>query len=99
MNNNSRWAMAVGFVLLAAVVGVLAYNAGVSQGVEQSGKIVAPPAGAYPYPYPYYPYRPWFGGFWIVPLFFIGFFLLFRGRHRHHHYACGPRGQEPAKEA
>ena len=107
MNNYSRWAVTVGVILLAGVVALFAYNAGIDRGIErgigrgieQGGRIVAAPAGAppvpYAYPYPYY--RPWFGGFWLVPLFFIGIFLLARGRHRHYH-ACHYRGTEPVKE-
>jgi hypothetical protein len=85
---NRQWMMIGGAVLLAVLVGVVAYNAGIDRGIEQSGKIVAPPAGAVPYPYAYpvYWHRPWFGGFFFFPLFVFALVLLFRGRHRR--YAC-----------
>src|SRR5262245_39853289 len=82
MNNNYRWIAVLAALLLAAMVGFAAYQAGVERGIEQSGKIVAPPSGASPYPYPYpYPYygwhRPWgFGGFFFFPLFFLFWFLI-----------------------
>ena len=80
---NNRWAIILGALLLAAVVGFFAYNAGVEKGIVQSGKIVTPAPGApgpYAYPYPYYWHRPWGGGFFLFPLFFIAFWLLvFRG--------------------
>ncbi|HEV7920935.1 MAG TPA: hypothetical protein VGR02_09125 [Thermoanaerobaculia bacterium] len=81
----NRWTVILGALLLAVVVGGIAYNAGVTQGMVQSGKIVtvAPPAGAYPYayPYPYYGWhRPWGLGFFFAPLFFIFFwFIVVRG--------------------
>jgi hypothetical protein len=80
MNNGNRWWILVGALLLAAAVGFWAFQAGTAHGIEQSGKIVvAPPpaAGAYPYPYPYYGWhRPWGGGFFFGPLFFIAFWLI-----------------------
>ena len=80
MSNNYRWIAIVGALLLAAMVGFMAYQAGVAQGVEQSGKIVAPPSGGYPYPYPYYGWhRPWGFGFFVFPLFFLFWFLVVRG--------------------
>jgi len=97
MNNNFRWITIVAALLLAAIVGVFAYNYGVTQGVEQSGKIVtaAPPAGAVPYPY-YGWHRPWGFGFFFIPLFFFAFWIfvvrgLFWGR-RWHHGAYGRCG-------
>jgi hypothetical protein len=97
MNNVGRWAVIVGALVLAAMVGGIAYNAGVAQGIAQSGKIVAGPAGPYPYPYPYYWYRPWGGGFFFAPLFFIAFWLLvIRGlfwRGGWHRGGCGPGGR------
>lgn len=86
MSNNYRWIALVGALLLAAMVGFAAFQAGVERGIEQSGKIVvAPPSGAQPYPYPYpYPYyhgwhRPWGFGFFFFPLFFLFWFLIVRG--------------------
>jgi hypothetical protein len=86
MRNSIRWSVVVGALLLAAMVGYGAFQAGVAHGIEQSGKIVvsAPAPGAYPYPYPYpYPYYGWHGpwhfGF-FGPLFFLAFwFFVARG--------------------
>jgi len=102
MSNTQRWIVLVGALLLAAVVGFWAFQAGVAHGIEQSGKIVVAPApsgGPYPYPYPY-PYygwhRPWGFGFFSVPLFFIFWFLVIRGlfwrRRAWYGGGCGPRG-------
>lgn len=89
MSTHYRWIALVGALLLAAMVGVAAYQAGVERGIEQSGKIVvAPPPGTgtpaspypYPYPYPYYGWhRPWGFGFFGFPLFFLFWFLIIRG--------------------
>jgi hypothetical protein len=92
--NNVRWIVIVSALLLAAMVGVVAYNTGVAHGVEQSAKIVAPPAGAYPHVYYGWP-RPWGFGYFFAPLFFIFFwFVIIRGlfwRGGSHRGACGPR--------
>jgi len=68
----------------------------VSHGIEQSGKIVVPPSGAYPYPY-YGWHGPWgFGGFFFVPLFFLFWFFVVRGlfwRRAWYGGGCGPRGR------
>ena len=79
MNRRQGIAFAVAAFVFAALVGAMAYNYGVSQGIEESGKIVtAPPPGAAPYPYPYHWHRPF--GFFFVPLFIILFwFVLIRG--------------------
>ena len=78
MNHRFRWSIIVGALLLAAAVGVIAYNAGFAQGMEETGKIL------------YVGHRPWGFGFLFFPLFFVGLMLLafrgFRGHHRH--YAC-----------
>lgn len=83
MNNNHRWIVLFGVLLLAVAVGFTAYQAGVAHGIEQSGKIVVPPSGGpypYPYPYPYYGWhRPWAFGFFFVPLFFAFWFFVVRG--------------------
>ncbi|HEX9161220.1 MAG TPA: hypothetical protein VF980_05895 [Thermoanaerobaculia bacterium] len=86
---NRGLAVIVAALVFAAIVGAVAYNVGVSSGIEQSGKIVAAPAPAGapagPYPYPYYgwhPYgwHPWGFGFFLFPLFFFAFwFLIIRG--------------------
>ena len=66
-------------LVLIGVVGVIAYNAGWSNGFAQhlpeAGSTATPAAGYYPYPY-YYGYGPHFFGFgWIFGLFFFLFFL------------------------
>jgi len=99
MNNSIRWAVLVGALMLACAVGFWAYQAGLAQGVEQSGKIAAPPPGAYPYPYPYYGWhRPWGFGFFFGPLFFLAFWLivvrgLFWRRRFGYGGGCGPGGR------
>jgi hypothetical protein len=101
MSNITRWSVIVGALLLAAMVGFGAYQAGVAHGIEQSGKIIVPPAGPYPYPYPY-PYygwhRPWGFGFFFGPVFFIVFWLvvvrsLFWRRRAWYGGGCGPYGR------
>lgn len=98
--NNGRWVfLVIAAMALAAIVGVMAFNAGVANGIAQSGKIVAPPPGPAPYAYPYYGWHPWgFGfGFFLFPLFLFFLFamisraMFWRGhyRHWHHHGACG----------
>lgn len=85
MNGFRPLAALLGALALAAVVGAMAFNAGVSRGIEQSGKIViaAPGTVPPPVPYPYYGYgwhHPWGGGFFFGPLLFILFFgLIVRG--------------------
>jgi hypothetical protein len=85
MSNNihRRWPVIVAALLLAAGVGFWAYQAGVAHGIEQSARIVVPPAAAgpypapYPYPYPYYGWhRPWGFGFFFGPLLFFVFWLV-----------------------
>src|SRR5260370_40298802 len=84
MNRGVRWGAIAAMVAMMALVGVVAYNAGVSQGFVESARVVAPavpgtpgaPGAVAPHFY-YYP-RHWgwgFGFFPIVPLLF--FFLLF----------------------
>jgi hypothetical protein len=90
MNNRSRLqALAIAALVVtgAAAIGIGAYNAGVAQGIAESGRaIAAPPAGT---PYVYVWPRPWGFGFFpffpIFPIFFLVFFfvvvrgLLWRG--------------------
>ena len=87
MEPRHRWIIFIGALLLAGVVGYFAYNAGFSQGVTESGKIVAAPPGAVPY---YYGPRPWGGAFFIWPFFVVAIWVFaFRGFRGHHHrYAC-----------
>ena len=93
MNNSIRWAVLVGALLLACAVGFWSYQAGMAHGIEQSGKIVAPPPEAYPYPYPYYGWhRPWGFGFFFGPLFFLAFWLIVvRGLFWRRRYGYGRR--------
>ncbi|HKH44036.1 MAG TPA: hypothetical protein VKM72_05165 [Thermoanaerobaculia bacterium] len=98
MNSTHRWIVLAGALLLAVAVGFWAYQAGVANGIEQSGKIVVPPSGGpYPYLYPYYGWhRPWGFGFFFVPLFFVFWFLAVRGlfwRRAWYGGGCGPRGR------
>lgn len=95
MNIYTRIAILAGVIVLAAGVGIVAYNAGVNHGIAQSGKIVvaAPPAGAVPYGY-HHGWHPWFPGFFFGPLFVFLFFLfvvrgLFWRGGWHHRYRCG----------
>jgi len=84
-----RWVAILFVAIIATVVGLVAYNAGVAHGVAISGAV----AGAverdargamYPYPYPYaFGWHPWgfgFGGFgFFFPFLFFGlWFLAFR---------------------
>lgn len=61
-------------VLVAGAAG-LAYNAGVAQGIAQSGQTVAPPGGG-PGGAPY-PYGPYYGPYWHHPFGFGFFGFLF----------------------
>jgi len=73
------WAIAFAMLLLMLGAGAIAYNAGVTHGLAESGKLggqilATPPAGtvAVPYAVPYYGWhRPWGFGFLAIPLFFI----------------------------
>ena len=92
---SSRWFFAAAVIVFAAVVGVIAYNAGLHQGVMESGKITVAAPGTAPYPYPYpYPYYGWHRGFFILPFLFIFFvFFLVRSfwRGAWHRGGCGDR--------
>jgi hypothetical protein len=97
MNNTHRWITFVGALLLALAVGLTAWQAGVAHGIEQSGKIVVPPSGPYPYQY-YGGHRAWgFGGFGFlfVPLFFAFWFFVVRSLfwRRAWYGGGGPRGR------
>ncbi len=97
------------FVLIAlfACIGASAFNAGIAQGVAQSGRLETPPqapsqgVAPYPYPYPYrgpFFFRPFGWGFGLfgllVPLFLLFlFFGLFRAIFWHRRWGrYGPRG-------
>ena len=79
MNNRTVLrALALGALVIAgaAAIGIGAYNAGVAQGIAESGRVIAaPPSGT---PYMYVAPRPW-GFFPIFPIFFL-FFLFFIAR-------------------
>jgi hypothetical protein len=84
MNNRSilrALALSALVVAGAAALAIGAYNAGVAQGIAQSGALAAPAAGAQYAVYPYMWYRPWgFGLFPIFPFFFVLlFFFALRG--------------------
>jgi hypothetical protein len=88
MNRNVLIGVLLLLLVVAGAVGIggYAYNLGVAQGVADSGKIVAPPAGAVPFVYgaPWMFYRPWGFGFGALGclfplLFFFLFFALVRG--------------------
>jgi hypothetical protein len=75
MNNRLFGALAIAALIFVggAAIGIGAYNAGVAQGIAESGRMIAaPPAGT---PYVYVWPRPW--GFGFFPFFPILFFLLF----------------------
>lgn len=87
MNNRQLFrALVLGALLIAgaAAIGIGAYNAGVAQGIAESGRLIAaPPVGTPVYVWP----RPWgFGFFPFFPLLFLFLFffvvrgLLWRGR-------------------
>jgi hypothetical protein len=101
MSNTQRLIVLVGAVLVLTMIGFMAWQAGVAHGIEQSGKIVVPPAGGpYPYPYPY-PYdgwgwhRPWGFGFFYAPLVVVFLVVAVRSLSRRRAWygdGCGPRG-------
>ena len=72
MDRQFRWVAIVSAVFVAAVVGVVSYNAGVAHGVAISPAL----AGAPSVPVPYWAYRPWGWGFGWGPMFFLLFFWL-----------------------
>jgi hypothetical protein len=83
MNNRTRsLAIAALAIAVAAAIGIGAYNAGVAQGIAESGRaMAAPPPGT---PYVYVWPRPWAFGvfpfFPIFPIFFVVFlFFALRG--------------------
>ena len=82
MNNRQLFrALAIGTLIIAAAaaIGIGAYNAGVAQGIAESGRLIAAPQPGPPYVY-VWP-RPWgFGFFPFFPiLFFLFFFFVVRG--------------------
>jgi len=74
MHGRFAWGALLMAVVLATVVGVLSYNAGVSHALMIAPAAGAPPAAAVPYVY----YRPWGFGLGFGPLlFFAAWFLFF----------------------
>ena len=97
-------ALAIAALVVAGAVAIAigAYNAGVAQGIAQSGALTAfagaPPSAVYPYMW----YRPWgFGLFPVFPFFFVLlFFFAVRGLFWRGHRGWGARydGVPPAFE-
>jgi hypothetical protein len=90
---NGRVVLAIVLVLVlvgvGAGIGISAYNAGVAQGMVESGKVAAPAQGFVPYPYYGGPFFHPFGfGLFglLIPLFFLFVFfgvlraIFWRGR-------------------
>jgi hypothetical protein len=83
-------------VVVATAVGIGAYNAGVSEGLEEAGRagevvrVVGPDRGFFPF------------GLILFPLFFFGLFFLARmafwGRGGHGHGPWGPGDRREAIE-
>ena len=106
MHNRSFWGPLFALLVLlggAALVGALAYNAGVAHGVAEASRLAAAPvesgARVYLWPGPWHGYGYGFGFFPIFP--FVAFFVVIavlRGlfwRRRWHGYGrgagrCGP---------
>lgn len=87
MDRRVVFAVLIALVLIAGALGIgaYAYQAGVAQGMIDSGRVVPPPAGApfYPYYGPFF-FRPFGWGFGLLGclfplLFFLLFFALLRG--------------------
>jgi hypothetical protein len=109
MDRRFRWAAMLTLLLVAVVVGVVSYNAGVSHGLAVSAVANSASGGQVP-PVPYGPYgpygwyRPWGFGFGFGPLLFVLFwFLIFRlifwgGYHRRRWHYRGPYDTPPAFE-
>jgi hypothetical protein len=75
-HNRSWWVTALLVVLVAGMVGVAAYNLGLTHGLAQKG-LPAPGAVVYPYGW----YHPWGFGFgFLFPFLFFAFWIfIFRG--------------------
>jgi hypothetical protein len=93
----NRWAVLVGAAFIAAIAAIVAYNAGVSHGLVQSGQLAAHPDAFRHYGW----YRPWGFGF-VFPFLFFGFWLfvwraIFWGGpwRRRRWYYDGPRDMSP----
>ena len=78
MNNRTVFralAIAVLAIGAATMIAIGAYNAGVAQGIVESGRAIAPPPAGTPYVY-VWP-RPWGFGFGFFPFFFLLFLFVF----------------------
>ena len=73
MGYRLRWVAVLTAVLFAVLVGVAAYNAGVSHGLAVAAPAAERAPGAVT---PFYGYRPWGFGFGFFPLGFVLFWLL-----------------------
>jgi hypothetical protein len=83
--------------LVAAVVGVAAYDAGVSHGLAQQVAAAGNAPAAYPYPYHWH--RPWgFGIFFPLLFGFLLLRLIFWGGFGHRRWGggayCGTAGRD-----
>jgi hypothetical protein len=76
----NRFAALLGMALVAAVVGAVGYQIGISHGLALGGQAAAAASNAVPpygWPPPYGWYRPWGFGFgFLFPLFFFGFWFV-----------------------
>jgi hypothetical protein len=99
MGYRLRWVIVLAGLLLAVVVGVVSFNAGVSHGIALSAPALGAAPGTVP---PFYWYRPWGVGFGFFPFAFVLFwFLLFRfafwsGYHRRRWHYRGPYDVQPS---
>src|ERR1700704_3252782 len=67
----SRWAVVLAVAIVATLVGVFAYNAGVTHGLAQVGQPAGGPGAFAPYGW----YRPWGFGLFF-PFLFFGFWFF-----------------------
>ena len=93
MESRFRWFTLVAMVLVAVVVGMISYNAGVSHGLAIAPAAAAAVPGAVPAYPPYMWYRPWGFGFGPVFLLLLIFFvirpLLWGGFYRRRYWERG----------
>jgi hypothetical protein len=93
MNNRSVFrglAITALVLALAGFVAMGAYNAGVAQGIAESGRAVGPPVAGTPYVHVWH--RPWGSGFGFFPFFFLLFFFFAIRGLFWHGYRRGPWG-------
>ena len=84
MNGRFVLGILLAIVLIGGAIGIgaMAYSAGVNQGMVETGKVVAPAAGAAPYSYPLYGpsfFHPFGWGFGFLSCLFplLFFFVVF----------------------